>query len=443
MGYIAVTVQGTYKGATAAVTREFQVVPKCCGLSFGSGQAQHGNDTRSCDANLPRIAVGLNGGGLLANGATSGEIRNISSDGLTSLTTNPSSILCVSSNAYCGAPGSPQAVGTTSASNLAVPINTIKLTVPPLPVYPTCPTGQTCTGSTGGFNIRTTSASDTAQTGSSAASATQSAINQDYVRINAGGQVEMCNVTSNNPVVASNGGIPVPPANFVGTCSTQINNFCAKLGSGTAANPFTYHCRITSVLVQDDTLNNTRNTSNTDRIQNNSLWIDSTVAPIYLYLNSEWNATGIDTVTSTNGQADGQIIHLKCATAVYTVPCGVTATQSNFGRVAFYSNTNIVTSIGDDGYIRNVFLYTPKGDLWLNNISGNPDSYGDPAFSGTMWVNNIAMNCGNGSTCGTGGGITRLSVAAASVSVSNGGGGTLGNLFYEPIVRSTASTSLF
>lgn len=67
--------------------REFQVVPKCCKLSFGSGQPLHGNDSRSCDRSFPRLLVGINGGGTTAFGVAQLRVQDAPSS------TKPNEIL--------------------------------------------------------------------------------------------------------------------------------------------------------------------------------------------------------------------------------------------------------------------------------------------------------------------------------------------------------------
>jgi hypothetical protein len=66
-GFITVTVQGkVVRGATdvatATVTREFEVLPKCCGASFGSNASTNlGSDNRACGVEFGLI-TGINGG---------------------------------------------------------------------------------------------------------------------------------------------------------------------------------------------------------------------------------------------------------------------------------------------------------------------------------------------------------------------------------------------
>lgn len=66
-GFITVTVQGrvmrgTTQVATATVTREFEVLPKCCGASFGSNASTElGADGRACGIEFGLI-TGINGG---------------------------------------------------------------------------------------------------------------------------------------------------------------------------------------------------------------------------------------------------------------------------------------------------------------------------------------------------------------------------------------------
>ncbi len=80
-GYIALTVEGSVTGAdgkasTSTITREYEVLAKCCGASFGSGGAggvraastnlpSIGADSRLCNLELG-IIIGLNGGDLFS-----------------------------------------------------------------------------------------------------------------------------------------------------------------------------------------------------------------------------------------------------------------------------------------------------------------------------------------------------------------------------------------
>jgi hypothetical protein len=448
IGYIELTVEGTYKGAISTIRREYQIVPKCCKMSFGSGQAAHGNDIRTCDSSFPRILIGLNGGGVIRSvggNPDKGQLRVLSDDGLTVTAAKPPSVLCVSASSICGSGSSPQSID-------GVPVTTVDLTLPPLPSYPSCPTGQTCSGSSGGFTINNVSVSDTVNSDS----ATQSANNQDYLRVNASNQVELCNVTNNNTTWTN---LPTPnaPASFVaGSCTTSINNFCARLGDGSSSNPYSFHCRLRSITANDDrTVGNVPgcppfrfNTDNCNRVQNNTLWIDSSRAPINLYFNNAWSATGVSTA---NSQADGQIQQVYCATPSDAVPCGTNVLPSLSTRVVIYSDSAINVSIGDDGYIRDLFFYMPNGQLSLNNPSDSPGEvqFGFPAFRGSLWVNNLNMNCNNaGNPCNNrnGSGTTQIAVPPASTGffgLGNSANLPFTYLVYDWVARSSSAMSLF
>lgn len=61
-GGIAITVRGeAFKGdkilSTSTITRELEVVPKCCGLSLGGPSQAFGGDTRQCDTGNPGLGL--------------------------------------------------------------------------------------------------------------------------------------------------------------------------------------------------------------------------------------------------------------------------------------------------------------------------------------------------------------------------------------------------
>ena len=424
VSYIAITVRGTVRGASAVVTREFQVVPKCCGLSFGSGQSAHGNDTRICDASFPRILLGLNGGGLTSPG-TAAQLRVLDASG--NVTANkPSSVLCVTSAASCP--------GTRANANSVdgVQITRVGITPPPLPSYPGTQTnGITITSN----NICQSTGQVVAIAGSGNRTCTATDVNngRDYLRVNALGTVELCNTTNLNTAAPGANGEPILSTTIVASsCNSTINNFCVTTDAGTSAEA--KHCRITQLTVADDTVND----SEGNRRQNNTFVIDSSRRPIYLYFNSAWNSTGITTVDNWD---DGQIQHVKCSTPSDTNACATKALPDDVPRAGLYSNRNTTIAVGDDGFVRDMFTYFPFGTLELRSDPDNSNNaFGMPNFRGAAWLNTLSMGANNSANS------TQIAVPPASnnfFGLGNSANSPFSFLIFEWVARSTAATSLF
>lgn len=424
VGYITVTVRGTIRGASALISREFQVLPKCCGLSFGSGQSAHGNDTRICDASFPRILLGLNGGGFTSPGSAA-QIREIDSSG--NMTTNkPSRVLCVTALASC--PGT--RANATSVDG--VPITRVGITPPALPSYPGSQTnGITITAT----NICASVGQVVAIAGSGNRTCTNTDLtnSRDYLRVNAAGQVELCNTTNLNTAVPGSNGEPILSTAIVaGSCATTINSFCVTTDAGTAAEA--KHCRIRQLTVADDTIND----GEANRRQNNTFIIDSSRQPIYLYFNSAWGATGITTVDNWD---DGQIQHVKCASPTDATACATKALPDDVPRVALYSNQATTISVGDDGFIRDIFVYFPFGTLDLrSDPDASNNAFGMPNFRGAAWLNTLSMGANNSANS------TQIAVPPASntfFGFGNSANSPFSFLIYEWVARSPTATSLF
>ena len=424
VGYIAITVRGTVRGASAVVTREFQVVPKCCGLSFGSGQTAHGNDTRSCDSSFPRILLGLNGGGFTSPG-TAAQLRVLDASG--NVTANkPSSVLCVTSAASC--PGSRANANSVDG----VQITRVGITPPPLPAYP----GNQINGITITSNNICQSTGQVvaiAGSGNRTCTAADVANGRDYLRVNASGQVELCNTTNlNTAAPGANGEPTLSTAIVAGSCSSTINNFCVTTDAGAAAEA--KHCRITRLTVADDTVND----SEGNRRQNNTFVIDSSRRPIYLYFNNAWSSTGISTVDNWD---DGQIQHVRCTTPSDANACATKALPDDVPRVGLYSDRNTTIAVGDDGFVRDVFTYFPFGTLELRSDPDNSNNaFGMPNFRGAAWLNTLSMGANNSANS------TQIAVPPASntfFGLGNSANSPFSFLIYEWVARSTAATSLF
>jgi hypothetical protein len=454
VGYIAVTVEGQVQNsggqvAKATVTREFQVVPKCCKLSFGTitGLPAHGNDPRSCDNSFPRLLVGaaleqpqidspprtVPPGGVTF--ADSGAQLRVQNEGATTVSANkPPNIICLT-RSTCP--------GVTGPIDSSVPIRGVGVRLPQLPAYPACPVGQTCTGNSGGIDITSNSiCASNGQvvtivgTGSFTCTNAEVTNSRDYLRVNdANTGIQLCNTTNTNLNAPGTNGEPILSTAIVpGSCSTTINNFCTR--TGTSAADYAYHCRIRSLTVSD----NTRNNNEANRRQNNTFVIDTSRAPIYLYLNSEWNAGNITTV---NNWDDGQIQHVKCATPTTgNTACATRALPDDSSRAAIYSNREINVQVGDDGYIRDLFMYLPYGTLTLRedpDFDDNP--FGMPNYRGSLWVNNLSMGTGNRP-----GYNTQIAVPPLSGSffgLTNSAAQPFRLPIFDWVARSSSSTSLF
>ncbi len=462
VGYIAITVEGRVTSpsgqvSTAKVTREFQVVPKCCGTSFGTvggGETTLGNDTRDgdCVNDFPRLLLGAAFGQPPVNGVTvppggvayadAGALLNVQQSGATTLGTDiPTEVLCLN-NATC--PGVAGSVG-------GVPIKSINISLPTLPPYPTCPSGQDCTQ---GKEILARSICETAGStvalaggGTVTCDATQMNRSKDYLRVNSAGQVELCNAKNLNtanpgnngePILSTvgNAGAPLQPNGIVsGSCDTSINNFCARTGDDPSN--YAYHCRIKQLVVSDQT----SNTSEANRRQNNTFFIDTSKAPIYLYMNKEWS-TSTDKITTLDGWDDGQIQHVHCASNLNdSHSCATKALPNDSPRAMIYSNRVIDVVVGDDGFIRDLFMYLPYGNVILAedpDASNNP--FGLPNFRGSMWVNNLSMGGYHGQTNYT----TQIAMPPLSDSFFGvGAGSAVGFPLFDWVARSSSARSAF
>ncbi|MCT0230532.1 hypothetical protein KQ306_06665 [Synechococcus sp. CS-1324] len=454
VGYIALTIEGQVLNAggqvaTATVTREFQVVPKCCKISFGTitGLPAHGNDPRACDNSFPRLLVGaaleqpgvgsppvaVPPGGVTF--ADSGAQLRVQNEGATSVSANkPPDIICLTRGTCPGVSG---------PIDGSVPVRGVGVRLPALPVYPPCPSGQTCPGTSDGIAITSNSICSSAGevvnivgNGNFTCTNTEVANSRDYLRVNdANTGIQLCNTTNTNLNAPGTNGEPNLSTTIVnGSCSGAINSFCARTGSSAA--DYAYHCRIRSLTVSDDT----RNNNETNRRQNNTFVIDSSRAPIYLYLNSEWNAGNITTVDNWD---DGQIQHVKCATPTSgNTACATRALPDDSSRAAIYSNREINVQVGDDGYIRDLFMYLPYGTLTLREDPDADDNpFGMPNYRGSLWVNNLSM--GTGARPGYNTQIAVPPLSGSFYGLTNSAAQPFRLPIFDWVARSSASTSLF
>jgi hypothetical protein len=440
--------------ATSVITQELGVAPKCCGVSLGDSGTVPSN---ACASRFPRILVGLNGNGVMA-ASNGSELRVQGADTVSTTTDKPDKVLCVNSSGNCG--------GLINDSVNGVPIQTIKLAPPDPPTYPEIDNRNNLATGTDGYIIASNSIDNTADL--SSANATQSQPYQDYLRVNSAGVVELCNATDNNSTASGPSGlgaIPNTPAAFVvGSCDSRIDKFCARTGN--SAETYSYHCRIARLHVKDSSNAGTcappsnlspgqLDSCEWQRIQNNTFFIDSSRGRIFLHFNQAWsNAASCgapedgpssEVICTQAGYDDGQIQHLYCKTPPGdTSPCGTPADPDNSPRVTLYSDTTVNLKIGDDGFIRDLFVYMPKGTLTLAEDPFEADNaYGAPNYRGALWIDQLYM--------GTNSSInkqTQIAVPPFSSSFTGIGRPTIDNPFrlmpfYEWIVRGSAYRSLF
>lgn len=448
VGYIEVTVEGrVLRGgnqvSTARITREFQVVPKCCNLSFNSPGNAHGNDNRFCGDSFPRILVGLNGRGFNTPGNAQ-QLRVQNPDGSTSAT-KPANVLCITQDQNrCGPDNLPKSVD-------GVPIQPIEVSLPALPLYPDPSAPAT------GITIRAISRCESTsqiiargtkneQCNSNVVDSDRNINNaRDYLRVNAAGQVQLCNAKDNNLTTSLGGagGEPNLPTAFVaGSCDSTINDFCTTTDAGTPQ--VAYHCRIRRLEVSDDTVNDGED----NRKQNNTFFIDTSRGPIYLYFNTAWSTgsapTGINAVANWD---DGQIQHINCASPSDTTPCATRALPDASSRAGIFSDRDITVSIGDDGFIRDVFTYLPRGTLELRpDPDSSNNAFGLPNYRGSAWLDQLIMGNLGTSSNPTGANTTQFAVPPPSLSFFGAGNSLnapFGPLIFDWVARSVTANSLF
>jgi hypothetical protein len=460
--------------ATSVISQELGVAPKCCGVSLGDSSTVPDN---ACASRFPRLLVGLDGGGVQRAGSGA-QLREQVANSNSTGTTKPDRVLCVmNSSGTCG--------GTVSSVD-GVPVQTMKLSPPALPAYPTVDGRTGLATGTDGFAIVADSIADDATL--SSASATRSQAHQDYLRVNDDPslprpRVELCNVTQNNftesgPITSSNpagnGSIPNMPTSFVpGSCDSRIDSFCARTGN--SAENYSYHCRISRLFVRDrrpctitQPVVGNNDPNEWCRVQNNTFFIDSSRGRIFLHFNQAWvsstaagtsetlcgaPASGVvpgdmvtnEVICTQAGYDDGQIQHLFCSTSPnITTPCSTPADPDNSARATFYSDTSINIKIGDDGYLRDLFVYMPKGSLTLAEDPYRTDNaYGVPNYRGSLWINNLFMGLGINAN-----NRTQIDAPPFSANFQGFGTPTIDNPFrlmpfYEWIVRGSSIRSLF
>ncbi len=194
VGYIQFVVEGEVRrGGTqvsrATVTREYQVVPKCCERSFNGPGDIYGNDKTTCTSGSDStgklgVVTGFSGGGVTKASGSAGEILGPDGNRL-------QAILCVTSGTSCGG-----SVDSISTANGPVPVTPIAINLDPPPTFPGTTTNK------GSISSET------------------------YFRVNQGNTaIEACNISGTT----------------LSGCTTV--NYCEKVTSTVAD----YHCRMSDI----------------------------------------------------------------------------------------------------------------------------------------------------------------------------------------------------
>jgi len=419
-GYLTITVEGrVYRGdgtfSKAVVSREFALMPKCCGASFGSNASggtslgsstySQGADSRFCQVDFG-VITGLNGGKhwtFYANDSyttrnSAGQIiplSNIIGDisGLSGASANlfqrsncrviPCSTSTGTDATYWGSlrTATPGDVYGTSQDIAGTTISGI-------PVIPA--------------NISLPSINSYYFTFSSAVSAKayESFTNNEYLRTNQSTQAverRFANTTSGRTSCQS--------ANGNVACSLSDNYYWSKLAScqHTTSSPLTnltgFHCKGPSI-----------NLATTSGGQ--SIVIDTSDGPISFYYTttSGWGYTNSNQDMILLGTADS-LQHVKCNSRSGACASPVSdlvfsslgqpaqfnilgnAYSSSYPNYLQHIYLNATTSGSTDpGKITGVFIYLPSGFLELNAALGgscvisNTDCWN---VNGRIWVHNL------------------------------------------------------
>lgn len=424
--------------ASATVSREYEIVPKCCQRSLGGPSQIFGNDFRWCSTNPP-FAVGLANDDPTANGGVEVVLNGASPELLLRGSSNepPAEILCyMPASRGTACQGDKQI--TDSSTNKTVPVRTDAIPLPTLPGLNS--SGLPCTrGTSGCSNTFDASKAYSIElfdyNNGASGNKPDERYAKDYLRVRPGGDhVEICNKTytadpsdsnyakpaqGNNPAT-----IDTTPTIVAGSC-VDLSDYCVKLDRDNLA---TYHCRIRNIFVNDFGA-----TDDLTVRQNNTLFIDTSNGPIYLYIFNQWaktrnNLSEADPVRqrmkdfgylfddpsseyapiyTVGGYNDGQIQHVHCPSYsdVAKACTDTTAAANEMTRAEIISdiaNAGISTNgtsnqdyaalIGDDGFVRDLFFWMPyasfhlAGDPTTIDVGGNL-AQGKPQLSAGLWVN--------------------------------------------------------
>lgn len=446
VGAIELVVQGqALRGgkvvAIANLSREYAVVPKCCQRSLGGPGQIFGNDVRWCsgygNAGFPALVVGLANtasqrkGGVEIFSDTTPELRQRTEPG-----ERPLEIQCrlpaESANERCD--GEREVDG--------VKITTTTIAFPDLPRLGSnglpCDRDQRACLEGPGPDGEAYALELFDHEGGASGNSPTDPYAKDYMRVNAdSGQVEICNKTysPSGPYAASatsdgsGSTIDTTPTLVPGSC-TSLAPYCARLVRDNYA---THHCRISNIFVNDFGAKNDGEVRH-----NNTLFIDTSNGPIYLYIYDAWAKKKPDPtllaemqafdysgdrprsdyapIYTVGGYNDGQILHVYCPdkagsssdTNICVEP--VTGAQqsnqaaSNMTRAEILSDIrnapdnqgDYAVLLGDDGFVRDLFFWMPSASF---HIAGDPrilDLYGDvpqgkPQVSAGLWLNKLAF----------------------------------------------------
>jgi hypothetical protein len=427
VGAIELVVQGqVLKGgrvvATANLSREYVVVPKCCQRTFGGPAQMFGNDFRWCNgldmAGYPPLVLGLKNtandlsGGVYVLTNTTPELR---------LRTDPSEppprILCyVPTGTATGTCGGRQELD-------GVPVLPTSLSFPSLPHLGSsglpCKTNDTaCLASTPpstAFSIELFNRNN----GASENSATE-IYAKDYLRVRKGA-VEICNkkYSATGAKAATIADYDRTPEIVPDSCQ-DLSDYCVQQVTDGYA---TYHCRVKNIYVNDFGADGDMQVR-----QNNTLFIDTSNGPIYLYIYDQWAKKSVlpgdpvleqmgtfnynldfppsnfAPIYTVGGYNDGQIQHVQCEpyTDVGTACVDESKASSAMTRAEIISDlANTATNlsdytalIGDDGFVRDVFFWMPKASFHLAGDPNLVDTGGDapqgkPQLSAGLWLNTL------------------------------------------------------
>ena len=259
---------------------------------------------------------------------------------------------------------------------------------------------------------------------------------KDYIRVQ-GKNLEICNKSynpGNSATAATNNRYDRAPEIVPGSCETLYDhsrpndskNVCARQEKDEFVS---YHCRISNIYVNDFD-----GKTEASALANNTLFIDSTGNPetkdprINLHINEDWAKTklasdpkspeyendkniieamktnglspfGFRSIYTVGGYNDGQIQHVNCGnrgsadqeacltpadSSISTRSAIVSGCKKEFNQVKNSvedtcqrdrRSSTVFAEVGDDGYMRGMFLYAPYSTITV---------YGDPT-TGSSW----------------------------------------------------------
>ena len=423
VGAIELVVQGqVLKGgrvvATSNLSREYLVVPKCCTSSFGGPAQMFGNDFRWCPS-YPSLILGLantstsHHGGIYVRSSAIPELRQRTNTDL-----RPPNILChvAISGQTCGGKEEVDgvAVNSTTQSFPSLP----KLDSDGLPCDTSKAACRDSTPPSSAFSIELFNHNNGA-----ASNSPDEVYAKDYLRV-FNDKVQICNkeYSATGSDAASMANYDHTPKIVSGSCR-DLMEYCARqVVDGYA----TYHCRVKNIYVNDFGA-----TSDGEVRQNNTLFIDTSNGPIYLYIYKQWAKKGLTVgdpvqaqmdsfdyaddsppsnfapIYTVGGYNDGQIQHVRCSPYASEADACVDKSQSvaSMSRAAIISDlennpvdrTDYTALIGDDGFVRDVFFWMPYASL---HLAGDPNIFdtggdapqGKPQLSAGLWLNNLRFS---------------------------------------------------